>query len=41
MKFGFIGAGNVAQAYARHFVWHGHEVVLSNAEDRTRWTRLH
>jgi 8-hydroxy-5-deazaflavin:NADPH oxidoreductase len=30
MKIGFIGAGNVAQVYARHFVRHGHEVVLSN-----------
>jgi predicted dinucleotide-binding enzyme len=32
MKFGFIGAGNVAQTYARHFVRHGHEVVLSNTK---------
>jgi hypothetical protein len=32
MKFGFIGAGNVAQKYARHFVRHGHEVVLSNSK---------
>ena len=32
MKFGFIGAGNVAQTYARHFVRHGHEVVLSNSK---------
>jgi predicted dinucleotide-binding enzyme len=31
MKFGFIGAGNVAQTYAKHFVGHGHEVVLSNS----------
>jgi predicted dinucleotide-binding enzyme len=31
MKFGFIGAGDVAQTYARHFVRHGHEVVLSNS----------
>lgn len=31
MKFGFIGAGNVAQTYARHLVQHGHEVVLSNS----------
>src|ERR1700751_5603521 len=31
MKFGFIGAGNVAQTYAKHFVRHGHEVVLSNS----------
>ena len=31
MKFGFIGAGEVAQTYAKHFVRHGHEVVLSNS----------
>lgn len=31
MKFGFIGAGNVAQTYAKYFVRHGHEVVLSNS----------
>jgi predicted dinucleotide-binding enzyme len=31
MKFGFIGAGEVAQIYANHFVRHGHEVVLSNS----------
>jgi hypothetical protein len=31
MKFGFIGAGNVAQTYAKHFVRHGHHVVLSNS----------
>ena len=31
MKFGCIGAGEVAQIYARHFVRHGHEVVLSNS----------
>ncbi|MDR3558921.1 MAG: NAD(P)-binding domain-containing protein [Candidatus Pacebacteria bacterium] len=31
MKFGFIGAGNVAQTYAKHFARHGHEVVLSNS----------
>jgi predicted dinucleotide-binding enzyme len=32
MKFGFIGAGTVAQTYAKHFVRHGHEVVLSNGK---------
>ncbi len=32
MKIGFIGAGNVAQTYAKHFVRHGHEVVLSNSK---------
>jgi 8-hydroxy-5-deazaflavin:NADPH oxidoreductase len=32
MKFGFIGAGNVAQTYAKHFVGHGQEVVLSNSK---------
>lgn len=32
MKFGFIGAGSVAQTYAKHFVRHGHEVVLSNSK---------
>lgn len=31
MKIGFIGAGEVAQVYAKHFVRHGHEVVLSNS----------
>jgi 3-hydroxyisobutyrate dehydrogenase-like beta-hydroxyacid dehydrogenase len=30
MKFGFIGAGGGAQTYAKHFVRHGNEVVLSN-----------
>lgn len=32
MKFGFIGAGNVAQTYAKYFVQYGHEVVLSNSK---------
>lgn len=31
MKLGFIGAGAVAQTYAKYFVRHGHEVVLSNS----------
>ncbi|MGB7195034.1 MAG: NAD(P)-binding domain-containing protein [Collimonas pratensis] len=31
MKIGFIGAGSVAQKYAKYFVRHGHEVVLSNS----------
>jgi 8-hydroxy-5-deazaflavin:NADPH oxidoreductase len=31
MKVGFIGAGNVAQTYVKHFVQHGHEAVLSNS----------
>ncbi|HEY4273731.1 MAG TPA: NAD(P)-binding domain-containing protein [Candidatus Udaeobacter sp.] len=31
MKCGFIGAGEVAQIYAKHFVRHGHEVILSNS----------
>ena len=31
MKFGFIGAGNAAQTYAKHFVRRGHEAVLSNS----------
>lgn len=31
MKLGFIGAGEVAQIYAKHFVRHGQEVVLSNS----------
>ena len=31
MRFGFIGAGNVAQTYAKYFVRYGHEVVLSNS----------
>jgi len=30
MRIGFIGAGNVAQTYAKYFVRYGHEVVLSN-----------
>lgn len=30
MKMGFIGAGSVAQTYAKFFVKQGHEVVLSN-----------
>ena len=32
MKIGFIGAGNVAQTYAKYFVQQGHEVVLSNSK---------
>jgi len=32
MKFGFIGAGEVAQTLAKHFVRHGHEVVFSNSK---------
>jgi 8-hydroxy-5-deazaflavin:NADPH oxidoreductase len=32
MKIGFIGAGAVARTYAKHFVGHGHEVVLSNSK---------
>lgn len=31
MKFGFIGAGRVAQTIARHILPFGHEVVLSNS----------
>ncbi|MBN9420670.1 MAG: NAD(P)-binding domain-containing protein [Candidatus Eremiobacteraeota bacterium] len=31
MKIGFIGAGKVAQTFARYFLQHGHEVVLSNS----------
>lgn len=31
MKFGFIGAGIVAQTLARHLLLHDHEVVLSNS----------
>ena len=31
MKFGFIGAGTVAQTIARHLLPFGHEVVLSNS----------
>lgn len=31
MKFGFIGAGNVAQTLSRHLLKGGHEVVLSNS----------
>lgn len=31
MKIGFIGAGSVAQTYAKYFVRQGHEVVLSNS----------
>lgn len=31
MKIGFIGAGNVAKTYAKQFVSHGHQVVLSNS----------
>ena len=32
MKFGFIGAGKVAQTFAMYFARHGHEVVLSNSK---------
>lgn len=31
MKFGFIGAGKVAQTIARHILLFGHDVVLSNS----------
>ncbi|XXY22014.1 NAD(P)-binding domain-containing protein [Sorangium sp. So ce216] len=31
MKFGFIGAGTVAQTLSKHLLAHGHEVVLSNS----------
>src|SRR5450830_1818152 len=31
MKFGFIGAGTVAQTYAKYFVRHGNEDELSNS----------
>jgi predicted dinucleotide-binding enzyme len=31
MKIGFIGAGAVAQTYAKFFVQHGNQVVLSNS----------
>src|SRR3546814_17880963 len=31
MKFGFIGAGVVAQTIARHLLPFGHEVLLSNS----------
>jgi len=40
MKIGFIGAGNVAQTYAKHFVRHGHEVVLSNSKGPDSLTEL-
>jgi predicted dinucleotide-binding enzyme len=31
MKFGFIGAGNVAQTISRHVLPFGHQVLLSNS----------
>jgi len=31
MKFGSIGAGEVAPIYVKHFVRHGQEVVLNNS----------
>jgi 8-hydroxy-5-deazaflavin:NADPH oxidoreductase len=31
MRIGFIGAGNVARAIARHMLANGHEVLLSNS----------
>lgn len=31
MKFGFVGAGVVAQTIARHILPYGHEVLLSNS----------
>lgn len=31
MKFGFIGAGALAQTIARHVLPFGHEVLLSNS----------
>ena len=40
MKFGFIGAGEVAQVYANHFARHGHEVVLSNSRGPDSLTEI-
>lgn len=40
MKIGFIGAGNVAQTYAKHFVQHGHEAVLSNRSGQASLSKL-
>ncbi|MDU0200848.1 NADPH-dependent F420 reductase [Paenibacillus sp. MAH-36] len=38
MKFGFIGAGVVAQTLAKHLLLHGHEVMLSNSRGpETLW----
>ncbi len=31
MRIGFIGAGNVGQTMARHFINAGHQVVMSNS----------
>lgn len=31
MKIGFLGAGDVAQAFSKHLLGAGHEVVLSNS----------
>ncbi|HEX7894992.1 MAG TPA: NAD(P)-binding domain-containing protein [Terriglobales bacterium] len=31
MKIGFLGAGEVAQTFAKHFLPFGHQVVLSNS----------
>lgn len=31
MKIGFIGAGNVAPTLAKHFLFSGHQVMLSNS----------
>ncbi|MDA0166428.1 NAD(P)-binding domain-containing protein [Solirubrobacter ginsenosidimutans] len=33
MRFGTIGAGNIAQAVARHAVAAGHDVVISNSRE--------
>jgi 8-hydroxy-5-deazaflavin:NADPH oxidoreductase len=40
MKIGFIGAGNVAQAIARHAAGQGHQVVLSNSRGPASLTVL-
>lgn len=31
MKIGFLGAGEVAQTFAKHFLAYGHQVMLSNS----------
>jgi predicted dinucleotide-binding enzyme len=40
MKFGFIGAGKVAQTVARHLLPAGHQVVLSNSRGPESLTSL-
>ena len=40
MKIGIVGAGNIGGTAAELFANAGHEVVISNPEDRSRSHRV-